>query len=231
MLTVIVLATEELHQKCFRKQLQKGFVKNLWNRFLGLLLFKDLLFTERPAFVLQEEKLDSKKFVLYYRSIHYKKCSKIYYSENLHTLQRKMMTGEVTPRNSISWPWIQKKMLVGWFLSKKDDSELGSHRISRPEVFGRCLKVWQNLKESTVASLWLKKETLAYVFSCEFSKNLKNTSFEEHLWMAPSVTNVLNFVMSDILKSVDFLDIRLDKYSYLSWRRLVASWRLVALDF
>ena len=199
LLTVIVLATEELHQKCFRKQFQKRFVKNLWNRFLGLLLSKDLLFTERTTFFLQEEKLDSKKFVLYYRSTHYKKCSKNHYSENLHTLQRKMMAGEFTPRNSISWPRIQKKMLVGWFLSKKDDSELGSHRISRLEVF---LKVWQNLKESTVASLWLKKETLAYVFSCEFSKNLKNTSFEGHLWMAPSITNVLNFVMSDILVKV-----------------------------
>ena len=35
-------------------------------------------------------------------------------------------------------------------------------------------------------SLFLKKETLPQVFSCEFCEIFKNTFFTEHLWMAAS---------------------------------------------
>ena len=35
---------------------------------------------------------------------------------------------------------------------------------------------------------FIKKETLAQVFSCEFCKNSRNTFFTEHLWATDSVT-------------------------------------------
>ena len=38
------------------------------------------------------------------------------------------------------------------------------------------------------ANNFIKKETLAKVFSCEFCEILKNNFFEEHLWTAASET-------------------------------------------
>ena len=61
------------------------------------------------------------------------------------------------------------------------------------------LQILQNLQENTcaiVSFLWklqagtynfIKKETLAQVFSCEFYKISKNNSFTEHLWAIASV--------------------------------------------
>ena len=40
---------------------------------------------------------------------------------------------------------------------------------------------------------FLKKEILAYVFSCEFCKIFKNTFFAEHLWITPSGTFDIKF--------------------------------------
>ena len=42
------------------------------------------------------------------------------------------------------------------------------------------------------ASNFIKKETLAHVFSCEFCEISKNTSFTEHLWATVSIlTNLI----------------------------------------
>ena len=37
-------------------------------------------------------------------------------------------------------------------------------------------------KSDGTACNFIKKETLAQVFSCEFCENFKNTFFTEHLW-------------------------------------------------
>ena len=43
--------------------------------------------------------------------------------------------------------------------------------------------LWQNLFFNKVAGLQLiKKETVAQMFSCEFSEIFRNTFFTEHLW-------------------------------------------------
>ena len=51
------------------------------------------------------------------------------------------------------------------------------------------LKISQNSQENTLALAYnfIKKETLAQVFSCEFCKIFKNTLFTEHLWATASV--------------------------------------------
>ena len=47
---------------------------------------------------------------------------------------------------------------------------------------------------------FIKKETLAQVFSCEFCKISKNTFFTEHLWATASV------IAEVYLKSTQFLN-------------------------
>ena len=44
------------------------------------------------------------------------------------------------------------------------------------------LKISQNSKENTCACNFIKKKTLAQLFSCEFCEMFKNTLFAEHLW-------------------------------------------------
>ena len=68
-----------------------------------------------------------------------------------------------------------------------------THRSSHPEVF--CKKgvprnfakftgkdLCQSLFSNKVASNFIKKETLAQVFSCQFCETSKNTFLTEHLW-------------------------------------------------
>ena len=43
------------------------------------------------------------------------------------------------------------------------------------------------MKKENEACNFIKKETLAQVFSCEFCEISKNTFFVEHLWTAASV--------------------------------------------
>ena len=63
--------------------------------------------------------------------------------------------------------------------------------------------MWQSLFFSKVAGEacnFIKKETLAQVFSCEFCEISKNTYFTEHLWttasgklvlaVSPNLTNI-----------------------------------------
>ena len=69
-----------------------------------------------------------------------------------------------------------------------------SYRSSRPVVFCKMvfLKISQNSHEKTYARVsfliklqacnFIKKETLAQMFSCEFCEVVKNTFFIEHLW-------------------------------------------------
>ena len=67
--------------------------------------------------------------------------------------------------------------------------EAVAQRCSVKEVF---LQISQNSQENTCARVsflrkpqacnFIKKETLAQVFSCEFCKISKNTFFIEHLW-------------------------------------------------
>ena len=45
-------------------------------------------------------------------------------------------------------------------------------------------------KENGAACNFIKKETLAQVFSCEFGEISKNTFFTEHLWATASVLRV-----------------------------------------
>ena len=55
-------------------------------------------------------------------------------------------------------------------------------RSSCPEVFLKLfLEISQNSREYTVC-IFIKKETLAQVFSCEFCEISKNNFFIEHSW-------------------------------------------------
>ena len=51
------------------------------------------------------------------------------------------------------------------------------------------LEILQNSQKSTCArvSFFIKKETLAQVFPCEFCKISKNTIFTQHLWTTASI--------------------------------------------
>ena len=61
------------------------------------------------------------------------------------------------------------------------------------------LEVWQNSEENTCARIsflkklqasvynFIKNETLAQVFSCEFCEIYKNTIFTEHVWATASL--------------------------------------------
>ena len=92
-------------------------------------------------------------------------------------------------------------------------------RSSHPEVF--CIKgvlrnfakftgkhLCQSLFFSKVAGLrptkacnFIKKETLAQVFSCEFCETSKNIFFTEHLWATASVFSLVLFIFSQLIHS------------------------------
>ena len=55
------------------------------------------------------------------------------------------------------------------------------------------LEIPQNSQESTCN--FIKKETLAQVFSCEFYEISKNIFFTEHLWATASV-GLVSFITS-----------------------------------
>ena len=58
-----------------------------------------------------------------------------------------------------------------------------------PEVFYEkkvFFEISQNSQENTCACNFIKKETLAQVFSREFCEISKNTFFTEHLWTTAS---------------------------------------------
>ena len=66
--------------------------------------------------------------------------------------------------------------LVAYF-----DLEAAVQRCSVKKVF---LEISQNSQENTCARVcnFIKKETLAQLFSCEFCEISKNIFFTEHLW-------------------------------------------------
>ena len=80
-------------------------------------------------------------------------------------------------------------------------------RCSVKKVF---LEISQNSQESTCARVsflikllfFLKKETLAQVFSCEFYEISKNTFFTEHLWTTSSVLYLFQMILSNFFQNV-----------------------------
>ena len=60
-----------------------------------------------------------------------------------------------------------------------------------PEVFCKkrcsCAKISFLIKLQASVCIFIKKETLAQVFSCAFWEIFKNTCFTEHLWTASGV--------------------------------------------
>ena len=80
---------------------------------------------------------------------------------------------------------------VGWnFTWWISTSYKSSHRrCSVKKVF---LEIWRNIQENTCVKVsffnnFIKKETLAQMFSCQFCEISKNTFFTEHLWTTASV--------------------------------------------
>ena len=93
--------------------------------------------------------------------------------------------------NMWSYCWrsntLKQKNKTSWVKSLYSQTS----RISRPEVF--CEKVvLRNLTKFTGKhlrqSLFIEKETLAQVFSCEFYEISKKTFFTEHLWTTASIS-------------------------------------------
>ena len=63
--------------------------------------------------------------------------------------------------------------------------------ISQHPQENTCTRVSFSIKLQAEAYNYIKKETLAQVFSCEFCEISKNTFFTEHLWDTASVIVVL----------------------------------------
>ena len=63
--------------------------------------------------------------------------------------------------------------------------------ISQHPQENTCTRVSFSIKLQAEAYNFIKKETLAQVFSCEFCEISKNTFFTEHLWETASVIVVL----------------------------------------
>ena len=93
---------------------------------------------------------------------------------------------------------MSKHQLAG-SLSKKTLTLEGKIKLLDSEATtGGIYKISQNSQENTRAisflinkvadgaSNFIKKETLAQVFSCEFWKIFKNTFFTEHFWTSAS---------------------------------------------
>ena len=59
-------------------------------------------------------------------------------------------------------------------------------KISQNSQEDTCARVSFLIKLQAEACNFLKKETLAQVFSCEFCEIFKNTLFTEHLWVTVS---------------------------------------------
>ena len=82
------------------------------------------------------------------------------------------------------WNYLVQVFLVGF------SSFLLSDYYQRCSVKKVFLEILQNSQENTCATLliklqpcnFIKKESLAQVFSCKFCEVSKNTFFSEHLW-------------------------------------------------
>ena len=53
----------------------------------------------------------------------------------------------------------------------------------------------KTLEPESLSCNFIKKETLAQVFSCEFSEISKNTFFTEHLWTTVSFKRLAGFFL------------------------------------
>ena len=67
------------------------------------------------------------------------------------------------------------------FNETRTNSEAATRGVLQENVF---LEISQNSQENN----FIKKETLALVFSCEFCEISKNTFFTEHLWATAAVS-------------------------------------------
>ena len=65
------------------------------------------------------------------------------------------------------------------------------------------LEISQNSQENTCARVcsFIKKETLAQMFSCDFSEISKNTFFTEHLWTTTSYAYLIKGLMYHYARS------------------------------
>ena len=82
--------------------------------------------------------------------------------------------------------------------------------ISQNALETICARVSFLIKLRAEACDFIKKETLAQVFSCEFSEISKNTFFTEYLWATASVTyfdKVLNLTLWYLTPKIPILDV------------------------
>ena len=62
--------------------------------------------------------------------------------------------------------------------------------ISQNSQENSCIRVSFLIKLQAEACNFIKKETLAQVFSCEFFEISKNTFFTQHLWATASISEM-----------------------------------------
>ena len=77
------------------------------------------------------------------------------------------------------------------------------------------------IKLQTSACIFIKKETLAQVFSFEFCKNFKNISFTKYLWATASVHQWKAYLVS----IWDMLIVYLCPYSSYIWNICECFWK------
>ena len=101
----------------------------------------------------------------------FSKCDHMRRTSDLVTLTEKTLNGKLRFFVMFFIMW-----LIAYFIFS-----LFSWEKQPPEVF--CVK--------NQACSFIKKETLAQVFSCEFGEISKNTFFTEHLWATASILKSL----------------------------------------
>ena len=89
--------------------------------------------------------------------------------------------------------------------------------ILKPEAATRgvlCKKVFLECN-------FIKKETLAQVFSCEFCEISKNTFFTEHVWATASIKSVCMSVMLHIQRNFVLESAKYSKTIFLLYRSFI----------
>ena len=86
----------------------------------------------------------------------------------------------------------------------------------RVSTLSRCSHQRRSIERRTHSCNFIKKETVAQVFSCEFCEIFKNTFFKKHLWMIASI--VCNIQIRNFFCGTQVTKLTTFNQVYLSYR-------------